>query len=232
MQNQVNNNQVPFQEQYQMQQQMMQKQRTPDTLAVEDAYKACIAEFTAEGAIKADSSRGFDLTSIQPQFIRERLNEVFGMFGWKLTGEFKEVGGGILFEGHLTVTVGEKSHSHLTIGFAKTGKNIGDTFKSAYTDALSKGASNYGIGNSVFKGLVAPPSKSGGGFKKPAPRKKAAPQQAQPVQQAQPQQAQPQAGANPFASSQAAAPQQAQQAQQEPMGTGQGVTPNSGGFVL
>lgn len=111
-----------------------------------------------EDALSADTSRGFALTSIKPQYIKERLNEVVGIDGWRLTGEYKEVDKGVVFFGTLTIAIGDKMVSHEAPGFSENKRNLGDTYKSAQTDSLSKCASFFGIGNEVFKGNVAPPS--------------------------------------------------------------------------
>ena len=123
-----------------------------------DVYANAIADFPAE-ALSTDSSRGFDLTSVKAQYVRERLNEVFGFMNWSLKGEYREVndGKGVLYFGQLTVKVGEVANTQETVGYAAVKKNIGDAYKGAQTDCLSKCASNFGIANEVFKGNVAPP---------------------------------------------------------------------------
>jgi len=135
------------------------------TKKAEDLYKKAIAEFGPD-ALSCDSSRGFNLTSIKAQFVRERLNAVFGLMNWTLTGEYREVAGGIIYLGNLTVTVDGETNTHEAPGYSATKKNMGDAYKGAQTDSLCKCASNFGVGNEVFKGNVKPPT---GGA--PAPRK-------------------------------------------------------------
>ena len=147
-------------------------------------YKRLIQPFPEE-ALSTDTSRGFDLTSVKAQYVIERLNEVFGMAGWRLTGEYKEVEGGVLYFAELSVQIGSEVitytgeddddktveaerteliwHTVEGVGFSHSKKNVGDTYKSARTDALSKAASILGVANDVFKGKVKPPSKGGGG---------------------------------------------------------------------
>jgi hypothetical protein len=118
-------------------------------------YEQLTAEFAPE-ALSVDSSRGFELTSIKAQYVRERLNEVFGFMNWTFDGEYKEVEtDGVLFFGTLTVKYGDEMNSINAVGYAPKKKNVGDMYKSANTDCLSKAASNLGVGNSVYKGLVS-----------------------------------------------------------------------------
>lgn len=105
---------------------------------------------------------GKELTSIKAQYIVERLNEVFGLGGWRFDGEWKEENDGILFFGELTYSIEDSKgeirsfSTGLIPGFSDGGKDKdrGDAYKGARTDALSKAASQLGVGNDVFKGLV------------------------------------------------------------------------------
>ena len=121
-------------------------------------YRELLKPFPAE-AYSVDSSRGFNLTSIKAQYVVERLNEVMGVDGWELVGNFEKEGTGVLFIGKLVLNDGFSGHSQLAVGYSDTKKNIGDAYKGAMTDALSKAASKFGLGNEVFKGNVAPPVK-------------------------------------------------------------------------
>jgi len=133
----------------------------------QEVYEKLKAPFPPE-ALSTDSSRGFNLTSVKAQFVKERLNEVFGPFGWRMKGEYVNPSNqpGIVYRGHLmvkniTLKEDEKPltewHSIEAVGYAGNKKNAGDMYKSAATDALSKAASNLGIANEVFKGEVAVP---------------------------------------------------------------------------
>lgn len=141
----------------------------PDRKAVsKEKYQELIAPFPEE-ALSTDSSRGFDLTSVKAQYVKERLNEVFGVFNWRMEGEYEEKeDGGVLFIGalHLFLQDDIKDpntayHKIPAVGFSGKKKLLGDAYKSAQTDALSKACSNLGIANDVFKGKVTPPSKKG-----------------------------------------------------------------------
>ena len=114
------------------------------------------APFTQD-AYSVDSSRGFNLTSIKAQYIVERLNDVCGIDGWEFKGDYTTVDTGVIFFGTLVINDGHKGHQQQAPGFATIKKNIGDAYKGAQTDALSKAASKFGLGNEVFKGNVAPP---------------------------------------------------------------------------
>jgi len=123
-------------------------------------------------AYSTDSSRGFDLTSLKAQYIKERLNQVLTVAGWSITGEFKpHKDEGLVYFGELVVDYfldGSLVQKVPTVGYCafttktKDGpkpKLLGDVYKSAQTDFLSKAASFIGVGNDMFKGEVPPPKK-------------------------------------------------------------------------
>lgn len=135
--------------------QMREEMRMKLTKEQEKALK----QDFADEALSVDSSRGFPLTSIKAMYVIERLNEVFGVFGWgyeftapvDLNGEFVS---------KVTLTIYDEEHRpYHTVsqyGGKRPVKNrITDTYKSAITDGLTKCASILGIGHSVFKGNSA-----------------------------------------------------------------------------
>jgi len=141
---------------------------------VEDLQALLEAPFPRE-AMSKDSSRGFDLTSIKAQWVVDRLNNVFGIFGWDFKPSFEQSANHVLCHGVLTVrqtisTFQQETSDHPLSSatqetflreVAQTGsheirKNIGDAYKSASTDCLGKAASWLGIGNDVFKGNIDP----------------------------------------------------------------------------
>lgn len=142
-------------------------------------YKRLTTPFPDE-ALSVDSSRGFNLTSVKAQYVVERMNETFGMDGWTFTGEYQKEDNGVLYFGELAVRVGGETvvftsddgtqaetyeplwHTVEGVGYSDNKRNIGDTYKSARTDALSKAASMLGVANDVFKGKVAPPTVGSG----------------------------------------------------------------------
>ena len=119
-------------------------------------------------ALSTDSSRGFDLTSVKAQYVVERLNEVVGVNNWRHTGVYELVEGGVLFKGQLIISNGQDGTVREAVGFSQIKRNVGDAYKGAKTDSLSKCASQFGLANEIFKGNVAPPSKTA---KKAAPKK-------------------------------------------------------------
>jgi hypothetical protein len=134
------------------------KQTQPSGLLTDKeqaVYAALAADFPKE-AMTADKSRGFALTSIKAQYVTERLNDVIGFMNWTHGGEFQLVNDGVLFLGSLIITVDGRKNQQFSPGFAKItpNKNLGDAYKSAKTDSLSKAASLIGVGNAVFKGQV------------------------------------------------------------------------------
>jgi len=107
-------------------------------------------------AMSKDGSRGFDLTSIKAQWVVDRLNSVFGIWGWDFKPSFEQVGNHIVCHGVLTVTWEGVSREVAQTGSHEIKKNVGDAYKSASTDCLGKAASWIGIGNDVFKGNIDP----------------------------------------------------------------------------
>jgi len=134
------------------------------TMSEKNLYAELTADFPAE-AFSVDSSRGFNLTSIKAQYIVDRLNQVFGFMNWSHTGEYLEKDGGVIYMGTLNVTVAGKTNRQFAPGYSADKKNVGDAYKSAKTDSLSKAASMYGIGDSVFKGKVDANAVKNGTFK-------------------------------------------------------------------
>lgn len=125
-----------------------------------DIYEKLSADFPKE-AYSKDNSRGFDLTSLKAQYIIERLNQVLGIDGWRLTNsKFDANDSGVLYTGTLQLYLdGTAIHEVDAIGFSPDKKNTGDAYKGARTDALSKAASYIGVGNDMFKGLIDPKTK-------------------------------------------------------------------------
>jgi hypothetical protein len=149
----------------------------------ENQISALRASFPAE-AMSADTSRGFELTSIKAAFVVERLNQVFGPCGagWRYVhSPFEWVEGEVITEVALQFQVAEygvaaivwdgQSHAWafvphteggwswpiLSPGGRRPGKGtapLTDARKGAITDGLTKAASMIGVGHEVFKGLV------------------------------------------------------------------------------
>ena len=140
------------------------------------------APFPTE-ALSADTSRGFELTSIKAAFVVERLNEVFGPCGcgWRYVhSPFEFAEGEVLTEVALQFRVAEGgcdpvvwdaqarnwafapdsgawSWPIYAPGGRRPGKGnapLTDARKGSITDGLTKAASMIGVGQEVFKGLV------------------------------------------------------------------------------
>ena len=93
------------------------------------------------------------LTSIKGIYVKERFNEVFGVGGWRVKVEFVErkedaVVVKVIFE------VPEKNIYYECYG-GNNNKDLGDAYKGATTDALTKIGSYLGVGLEVFKGKVS-----------------------------------------------------------------------------
>ena len=98
------------------------------------------------------------LSSIKVIFVVERLNEVFGLNGWKVVNEVVESGQMVVVKATLSVPKYE-----ITVEQFGGNNNFdrGDAYKGACTDALSKCASYLGVGMDVYKGLHGEARKSG-----------------------------------------------------------------------
>ncbi len=127
------------------------------------------SEFPKE-ALSIDNSRGFSLVSIKAMYVIERLNDVFGIFGWGY--EFTEPN---LHENEyvtkVTLIIYDEEHKPYHTIAQYGGKKIiktnhTDAYKSSITDGLTKCASILGIGHTIFKGQ----SKLNGEVSKPAPK--------------------------------------------------------------
>ena len=152
-------------------------------MLTQEQVHALRAPFPNE-ALKPDTSRGFELTSIKAAYVIERLNEVFGPCGtgWRYSHspfddvptdngrlevvtevalQYRVPDGGC---GRVTWTdtweySGDPQWSEPIFacggkGLGKGGARYTDARKSAVTDGLTKAASMIGVGHQVFKGLV------------------------------------------------------------------------------
>lgn len=98
------------------------------------------------------------LSSIKVIFVVERLNEVFGLNGWKVVNEVVESGQMVVVK----ATLGVPKYGITVEQFGGNNNfDRGDAYKGACTDALSKCASYLGVGMDVYKGLHGGGRKSG-----------------------------------------------------------------------
>lgn len=122
-----------------------------------DVYVQLCAPFPEE-ALQKLQRKNMTLTSVKAQYISERLNQVFGIEGWRLEPDFTEDDKGVLCIGKLFYSVGGVECHRVGVGYSKWSEdNDGDTYKGAMTDSISKASSQIGVANDVFKGLVKPP---------------------------------------------------------------------------
>jgi hypothetical protein len=90
------------------------------------------------------------LSVIKVIYVVERLNEVFGLNGWRVVNEVVENGRMVVVKGALKIP---KYNIHIDQYGGNDNPDRGDAYKGACTDALSKCASYLGIGMNVYKGL-------------------------------------------------------------------------------
>ena len=108
------------------------------------------------------------LSTIKAIYVVERLNDVFGIGGWTLKSDFVEKSEKwIVVKAYLSVP---QFHIFLEAFGGNDNSDLGDAYKGATTDALTKMASYIGIGMNVFKGIQT--------GKSPTSKQKQAPTQA------------------------------------------------------
>jgi hypothetical protein len=102
-----------------------------------------------EGAVTAHPTKPY-LSNIKAIYVIERLNEVFGIGGWKQTTEILEADQKmVVVKSYLTVPeYGIELESY----GGNDNPDRGDAYKGAVTDALTKMGSYLGIGAHVWKG--------------------------------------------------------------------------------
>jgi len=136
----------------------------PESIQVRSDYK------------DAKTGKSKVLVGYMPQYVVERLNDVFGHFGWDF--EIVEKGQ----EGTMVWVLGKLTIYNLTInkepnvmngtyvireklsfkeqfgmGEVKKDMSLGDAYKSATTDAIGKCASWFDVGHKAYKGLEKVP---------------------------------------------------------------------------
>jgi hypothetical protein len=97
------------------------------------------------------------LTTLDPMYIVERLNNVLGLGRWSLLHEIvpHQIKGTACVKGRI-VLLDYSCELPITYG-SNTNQDIGDAHKGAVTDLLSKSASYLEIGIDMFKGKIEPP---------------------------------------------------------------------------
>lgn len=121
-----------------------------------DMYEALKKPLPDE-AVKAHPTKTF-LSSIKAIYVTERLNEVFGCGAWSVRTEHITTTDKSMVVVKVTLTIPEYWVYYECFGGNDNGgansKNfdLGDAFKGATTDAITKIGSYLGIGIDVFKG--------------------------------------------------------------------------------
>jgi hypothetical protein len=110
-------------------------------------------------ALKQHPSRSY-LTSINSIYVTERFNDVFGLDGWSYRTEIvKDDGKWVVVQVFLTATISTGTYD-ATIERSAFGGNdnedVGDRYKGAVTDALTKIGSLMGVGSHVWKNENVP----------------------------------------------------------------------------
>jgi len=124
------------------------------------------------------------LSSIKVIYIVERLNEVFGVAGWFVDDQFVEKDGKMVVV-HSTLTV--PAYGILKSAFGgNDNSDLGDAYKGACTDALSKMGSYLYIGMDVYKGLAHAPTPAKKAAEKPQAKAPEQPKAEKPKESAKP----------------------------------------------
>jgi len=108
-------------------------------------------------ALKQHPTRTY-LTSINSIYVTERLNNVFGLAGWKTTTNvIKDDGKWVVVQMFFTAADGDSDGliEHNAFG-GNDNEDIGDRYKGAATDALTKIGSFMGIGSHVWMNKDVP----------------------------------------------------------------------------
>jgi hypothetical protein len=92
------------------------------------------------------------LSSIKSIYVTERLNEVFGVGSWKVKTEVIDNSSKMIVC-KVTLSIPEYGIEYECFG-GNDNADLGDAYKGASTDALTKIASWMGIGGEVFRGEV------------------------------------------------------------------------------
>ena len=145
---------------------------------VTEAMKAMLDKPLPEEAIKKHPTKSY-LSTINSIYVTERLNDVFGVGGWTTQVEVvdKSVGKTVMVVVKTTLEVPAYGIHYESYG-GNDNADLGDAFKGAVTDALTKIGSWLGIGADVWKDK----STNGKQQAKPATAPAPAPEQAPAVE--------------------------------------------------
>jgi hypothetical protein len=130
-----------------------------DSIQLPEELKTKLKEPLPDEAVSPNPLKP-GLSAIRVIYVVERLNDVFGLNGWRVDNEVVETGRMVVVRATLAIP-------KYGIAIEQFGGNDnpdrGDAYKGACTDALSKCASYLGIGMDVYKGLNDNRPRDGGG---------------------------------------------------------------------
>lgn len=129
---------------------------------ITEEMKLALQDPLPKEAVKQHPTKTY-LSSIKAIFVTERLNAVFGIGAWRTKVEHVVTGNNGMVVVKVTLEIPEHGIYYECYGGNDNGgegsKNfdLGDAFKGATTDAITKIGSYLEIGIDVFKGLNTPP---------------------------------------------------------------------------
>lgn len=132
--------------------------------AITNEIKAILDRRLPDEAVSQHPSKAY-LSSIKSIYVTERLNEAFGVGAWQISTEFVDKHEGMVVV-KTTLDIPEYGIHFESYG-GNDNKDLGDAYKGASTDAITKIGSWLGIGADVFKGLQN--GKKGNTAPKPTP---------------------------------------------------------------
>lgn len=118
---------------------------------VTDKMRAQLCKELPSEAVTPHPTKKY-LSSIKSIYVTERLNEVFGVGAWRVKTEVVDKDAKMVVC-KVTFTVPDYGIEYECFG-GNDNADLGDAYKGATTDALTKIASWMGIGGEVFRGEV------------------------------------------------------------------------------
>lgn len=122
-----------------------------ETKIVTEEMRARLCAPLPREAVTPHPSKKF-LSSIKSIYVTERLNEVFGVGSWRVKTEVVDKDTKMIVC-KVTLSIPEYGIEYECFG-GNDNADLGDAYKGATTDALTKIASWMGIGGEVFRGEV------------------------------------------------------------------------------
>lgn len=118
---------------------------------VTDKMRAQLCKELPSEAVTPHPTKKY-LSSIKSIYVTERLNEVFGVGAWRVKTEVVDKDNKMVVC-KVTLTIPDYGIEYECFG-GNDNADLGDAYKGATTDALTKIASWMGIGGEVFRGEV------------------------------------------------------------------------------